>query len=270
MFAEKLFGVPNYNNLGDYRTMPNVTYYVMGDTQNQSNLWNQWATADEWPIAHTQKNFYLQGNNTLNESIPTQNKDYSYSFDPSKPIATRGGANLNQDNRGSFDQNAIENGRNDIIHFDYAIEEPLLITGRVLAKLFVKSDCVDTDFTVKLMDVYPDGKSWLISDGIVRMRYRNGMESEQFMDASNQTVYETMVDLWSTSYYFSEGHTLRIAISSSNYPRFDVNPNTGAKMSPATTSTPYNIANNTIVVSPDYPSALILPIPNSAPRYVYG
>ena len=267
MFAEQLLG---RTDVGDYRTMPNVTYYVMGDTLEASPLWNKWAISDNWPIEHNNQAYYLQADGTLGTSIPSESNNFSYNFDPSNPVTTLGGANLVTNNRGSFDQSSVENGRSDMLHFEIPITEPLLVTGQITANLFVTSDCVDTDFTVKLMDVYPDGSSWIIADGIVRMRYRDGMSEELFMDGSDETIYEAMVDLWSTSYYFNEGHTLRISISSSNYPRFDVNPNTGATITPVTTATPYNIAHNTIVVSSAYPSALILPIPTSSPNYIYN
>jgi predicted acyl esterase len=265
MFAERLLNTTAY---GDYRTMPNVTYYVMGDTHVQSALWNRWATADGWPIPHTNRTLYFQANSSLAVASPTDAKNFTYLFDPKNPVATLGGANLRTDNRGSFDQREIETGRSDILHFDYPVTEPFLFTGNLWAHLFVTSNCTDTDFTVKLMDVAPDGSAWLLCDGIVRMRYREGMAQELFLDGSNQTVYDAWVDLWSTSYYFNTGHTLRVAVSSSNYPRFDVNPNTGGRIQPVDSNTPVKIAQNSVIVSAVYPSAIILPIPNQLPNYV--
>jgi len=265
MYAEQLLQTLEY---GNYRDFPNVTYYVMGDTQHSSTLWNQWATSEVWPIAYSDRRYYLQTDGSLATSVPSTSRNYSYDFDSSDPVVTLGGANLYSTNRGAFDQCVVENGRSDIVTFDVPITEALLVTGRITASLYVTSDCLDTDFTVKLMDVYPDGSAWNIADGIVRMRYRNGMAEAELMDGTGATVYQALVDLWSTSYYFNEGHTLRISITSSNFPRFDLNPNTGAIITPITELTPYLVAHNTIIVSPDYPSVLILPIPTDAPNYV--
>lgn len=267
MFGEALLNTTQY---GDWRSVPNAIYYVMGDTDVTSPYWNRWATSDVWPVPYSDQCLYLQGDNTLSASASSSYREYSYDYDPHNPVTTLGGANLLTTNRGAYDQRAIESGRSDIVSFDYRVTEPLLITGRISAVIYVTSDCIDTDFTVKLMDVYPDGREINIADGIVRMRYRNGMDTAEFMDGSGETVYQAAIDLWSTSYYFSEGHNLKISISSSNYPRFDVNTNTGGDITSVTESTPYIIANNSIIISSEYPSRLILPVPTAAPNYVNG
>lgn len=267
LLAEALLGTLEY---GDRRNYPNVIYYVMGDTSESSELWNRWATSDVWPIPHSNYSLYLQADNSLKGVISSQTLSYSYSFDPSSPVTTLGGANLITQNRGSYDQREVESGRQDIISFNYPVNHSLLITGRIYAELYITSDCLDTDFTAKLIDVYPDGREYNISDGIIRMRYRNGMEEAELMDGSNSTVYQAIIDLWSTSYYFSEGHTLKVSISSSNYPRFDVNPNTGLAILPFNENTEYKVANNSIIVSPEYPSSIILPIPQASPDFYLG
>ncbi|TFF84941.1 CocE/NonD family hydrolase, partial [Candidatus Heimdallarchaeota archaeon] len=217
MFAEKLL---DSNEYGDYRTFPNVTYYVMGDTTAQSNQWNRWATSSVWPIPYTNRSYYLQPDQTLDIDLPSSSTECTYHYDPMNPVETRGGANLMDNNRGPYDQNPVEDGREDIIQFDYSVTEPLLVTGRITVNLFITSNCTDTDFTAKLMDVHPDGRSMLITDGIVRMRSRAGQDKAVFMDGSDSTIYECNIDLWSTSYFFNSGHKIRLSISSSNYPRF--------------------------------------------------
>ena len=142
------------------------------------------------------------------------------------------------------------------------------MTGRIFGHVYVLSNCTDTDFTVKLCDVYPDGRSMLIADGILRMRYREGRDQEVFMDESGSTVYEAYIDLWSTSYVFNAGHRIHVSISSSNYPRFDVNPNTGEKVEPFITGDDFYYANNSLVISPDYPSSIVFPIPIDAPNFI--
>jgi putative CocE/NonD family hydrolase len=129
------------------------------------------------------------------------------------------------------------------------------VTGRLTAKLFVSSDCPDTDFTVKLCDVYPDGRSMLVTDGILRARYRKSFEEEAFLEPGQ--VYELNVDLWSTSLVFNRGHRIRVAMSSSNSPRFEANPNTGK---PFRADKETRVAKNTLHLSSKYPSHIVLPV----------
>jgi putative CocE/NonD family hydrolase len=133
------------------------------------------------------------------------------------------------------------------------------VTGRITAKLFVSSDCPDTDFTVKLCDVYPDGRSMLVTDGILRARYHKSFEAESLLEPGR--VYELNVDLWSTSLVFNKGHRIRVAVSSSNAPRFEANPNTGkafrADKQP-------RIAKNTVHLAAKYPSHIVLPVYEAA------
>ena len=134
------------------------------------------------------------------------------------------------------------------------LKEPYEATGSIKAHLYVSSNCSDTDFTVKLIDVYPDGRSMLITDGILRMRYRNGTDHWEFMEPGK--IYDIWVDLWSTSYIWNTGHRIRVDISSSNYPRFLNNPNTSDGIYQNTT---YNIAWNTLHIGNEYPSCIVLP-----------
>jgi hypothetical protein len=135
------------------------------------------------------------------------------------------------------------------------LQQPIEVTGCISAKLYVSSNCPDTDFTVKLCDVYPDGRSMLVTDGILRARFRESFRSEKFMEPGE--IYELNVDLWSTSLVFNKGHRIRVAVSSSNAPRFDPNPNTGG---PFRADDPTRIATNTIHVSSEHPSQILLPV----------
>jgi len=265
MFFEKLFGITDY---GNHQTMPAVSYYVMGDTLTSSDEWNRWAISDVWPIPYENQSLFFQPDGSLSLTPSVSAANISYLFNPMDLVPTRGGTNLNEHNCGPYDQNVVENGRTDVIQFDIPVSEPVLITGRIFAHLFVTSNCTDTDFTAKLMDVYPDGRSMLICDGIIRMRFRHGQQQEKLMDGTGKTVYEAFVDLWSTSYVFNAGHKIRVSISSSNYPRFDVNPNTGAPIEKVTEETPMVIAENTILISSNYASSIILPIPLEPPEFI--
>jgi putative CocE/NonD family hydrolase len=129
------------------------------------------------------------------------------------------------------------------------------VTGPVQLELFAKSSAVDTDFTAKLLDVGPDGFAQNLTEGIVRARYRNSQEKSELMNPGQ--IYKFTVDLWATANVFRKGHTLRLEVSSSNFPRFDKNQNTGENASVGGKSVP---AANTIYHDTEHPSALILPM----------
>jgi len=232
---------------------PTVSYYVMGDIDDLSAPGNEWRYAEDWPIQYNEMPWYFHNDGELSTSPPDQSESTSYLYDPIHPVPTIGGQNLNLD-RGPFDQTNVE-GRDDVLVFTSPIlEEPYEATGPIKARLYVSSDCPDTDFTVKLTDVYPDGRSMLITDGILRMRNRNGVDHWEFMEPGE--IYEVEVDAASTSYIWNTGHKIRVAISSSNYPRFLNNPNTADSVYQNST---YNIAENSIYQGSDTPSCIILP-----------
>ena len=241
------------NQPGNYDEWPSVYYYVMGDVNDTNAPGNEWRSGNDWPPTHTDTNWYLHENGVLSTTYPSNYESLTYTYNPNDPVPTKGGQNLNTP-PGPYDQTSIEN-RNDVLIFTSDIlTEPYEATGPIKARLFVSSDCPDTDFTVKLSDVYPDGRSMLITDGILRMRNRNGVDHWEFMEPGE--IYEIEVDIWSTSYIWNTGHKIRIAISSSNYPRFLNNPNTD---DPMTKNTTYNIAQNNIYLDSNHPSCIILP-----------
>lgn len=244
----------HYLNNENLPNHPKVRYYCMGP-QGTNKLGNFWRTSDTWPISVDNTFYYLHSDNILSPIVPSiTESNTSYIYDPKNPVNTRGGSNLNIPS-GPYDQRSSES-RSDVIVFTTdALEEHVEVTGRLKAKLWVSSNCTDTDFTLKLSDVYPDGKSMLIQDGIVRAKYRNH-KSEPDLLTPNEIV-PVEIDLWSTSYIFNPGHKIRIAISSSNYPRFSVNPNNGA---PIFTNNETYVANNTIYHDSERPSHILLPI----------
>jgi hypothetical protein len=225
----------------------------MGDVDDTNAPGNKWRSANDWPLYHNDANWYLRENGVLSTTYPLNYESLNYAYNPNDPVPTVGGQNLNIP-PGPYDQTSIEN-RDDVLVFTSDIlSEPYEATGPIKASLYVSSDCPDTDFTVKLTDVYPDGRSMLITDGILRMRNRNGSDHWEFMEPGE--IYKVEVDLWSTSYIWNIGHKIRVAISSSNYPRFLNNPNTD---DPVAKNTTYNIAQNTIYLDSDHPSCIILP-----------
>jgi putative CocE/NonD family hydrolase len=256
-FSQLLFWqmVDEYTMNGptDFDSWPAVTYYVMGDVNDTNASGNEWRYADDWPVVYTEQAWFFQTDGSLQTTIPVDAPPLTYTYDPTQPVPTIGGGNLNIP-AGPYDQRPVEN-RSDVLVFSSPVlSTPYEATGPVIARLFVSSDCPDTDFTVKLTDVYPDGRSMLITDGILRMRNRNGTDHWELMEPG--TVYQVDVDLWSTSYIWNTGHQIRVDISSSNYPRCLNNPNTPDGIYKNTT---YTIAHNNLYVDSIRPSCLLLP-----------
>jgi predicted acyl esterase len=237
-----------------------VTFYVMGSTNSSNPAGSYWTTMDEFP-AFTPTPYYLTasaGNTgTLSTKVPTASNT-TFVYDPSNPVPTLGGNNL-FGTCGPMDQRPTEAlNRSDVLTFTSApLTTPLAITGPLDAQLYVSSNCVDTDFTVKLTDVHPDGTSALIQDGIVRMKWRDAPAVITPQLLTPGTVYAVSVSLWNTSFVFDVGHSIRVDVSSSNYPRFSANPNNGLPLSGNGTAV---IAHNTVWTGGQYPSAFILPV----------
>lgn len=238
-----------------------VAYYMMGDINDTSEGINDYRYASTWPVPYRNSTWFLTANRQLTKNSPGINSlNISYLYDPRDPVPTLGGTNLILP-AGPYDQRPIEN-REDVLIFETPpLSEKVEVVGQMWAKLYVMSNCTNTDFTVKITDVYPDGKSMLISDGILNAIRRDGMDVDA-PPLNTAGPVEVWIDLWSTAYSFNEGHKIRIMISSSNYPRFAINPNTG--VSQEIYSHQYLerfIANNTILLGPDFPSFIILPTP---------
>jgi predicted acyl esterase len=235
---------------------PAVTYYVMGDTSTPGAPGNEWRHAADWPIPAKETAAYFTRDGKLAFQKPSDSDDahIQFTFDPLNPCPTVGGNNLTL-SRGPMNQNKIET-RGDVVLFTSApLAEPLEVTGRVKAKVFVASSAVDTDLSVRLCDVYPDGKSYLIAEGILRLRYRNSFEKPELLTPGK--IEEVTVDCWSTSIIFNQGHRIRATVTASNYPRFDANPGTGQ---PWTDSGAKLTQTNVIYCSAMCPSQLVLPV----------
>ena len=169
-------------------------------------------------------------------------------------MPTLGGQNLVPP-KGPVDLRPIESRKDVLVFSSDVLPEPLEVTGRISAELFIASDCPDTDFTAMLADVYPDGRSMLVTDGILRARFRKSFEREEFLQPSQ--TYKLSVDLWSTSLAFNKGHRIRVLVSSSNSPRFDPNPNTGHAFR---ADKQIRVATNTVHLSAGRSSHILLPV----------
>jgi putative CocE/NonD family hydrolase len=156
---------------------------------------------------------------------------------------------------GPVDQREVE-GRQDVLCYSSGIlDEPVEVTGHVTAVLHVASTEVDTDFTAKLVDVFPDGRAIYLTDGIIRARYRDSLVEPSPLDPGE--TYEVKIDMSVTSNVFLPGHRIRLEVSSSNFPRYDRNTNTGARIE---TAAGWTTATNRVLHGPDHPSRLILPL----------
>ncbi|MHC4640496.1 MAG: CocE/NonD family hydrolase [Planctomycetota bacterium] len=235
--------------------IPVVHYYVMGDPADKNSPGNKWRTADDWPIPAKKTPFYFCKDGALRKKgVRDRNVSLSYKYDPCNPVPTIGGANLTI-TKGPRDQRPVETRPDVLLFTSEKLDKHLEVTGSVKVKLWASSTAPDTDFTAKLCDLYPDGRSMIVLDGIIRARHRNTMESSELMEPGK--IYEFDIDLWSTSLVFSPGHRIRVAISSSNAPRFEPNPNTGK---PSGRDGKTVTATNRIYLDADYPSHILLPV----------
>lgn len=209
---------------------PPVTLYVMG-----RNMWRQ---ENEYPLARTQyrKMYFstsagansLHGDGRLTWSEPPETAPTDrYRYDPDNPVPSLGGNNCcgTPTPAGPRDQRSVETRRDVLVYTSDFLANDLEVTGPVKTVLYVSSDAVDTDFVAKLVDVYPDGRAINVAEGIVRARYRESLAKPKLMQPG--TVYELTIDMVGTSNVFLKGHRLRVDITSSHFPQFDRNPNTG-------------------------------------------
>jgi len=249
-FDHTLKGVDNGIN-----REPAVTYYVMGDVSDTNAPGNTWRTANQWPpVAAAPTAFYLRADHSVSRTKPGTAEPISFSYDPTNPVPTLGGPELTIP-AGPKDQQSIESRPDVLVFTSEPLTEPLEVTGRVRAKLWAASDAPDTDFFVRLCDVYPDGRSFNICDGRLRARFRESFSQEKRLKPGE--VCELDVDLWSTSIIFTKGHRLRVHVTSSSAPGFDPNPNTG---DPFRQNTATRVARNTIYCDSVHPSRILLPV----------
>jgi hypothetical protein len=191
---------------------------------------DKWRDEDEWPPARSREmKFYLGAGGQLSERLSGQPASPDrFVYDPNKPVPTTGGA-VCCDSKifpwGPLDQRAVEKRRDVLSYTTSTLRADLEVTGPIKVVLYVSSSAVDTDFTAKLVDVFPSGEARILTDGILRTRYRDSLEQPKLMKPGG--VYRLTIDAGVTSNVFRAGHRIRIEISSSNFPRFDRNPNTG-------------------------------------------
>lgn len=271
-----------------------VKIFVMGGGDGRKNEHGkmrhggEWRLEDEWPLQRTKyTEYYFHGDGLLSPTKPSEEKSLSnYHYDPKDPVPTIGGTSyffkgIDADSGlldtyipyGPHDQKESTeyfhckshlplSSRQDVLVFQsLPLTEDIEVTGPLKIKLWASSSAIDTDFTAKLIVEYPpnedyvDGYAMNISDGIIRARFRNGFEVEEFMSAGE--IYEFTITIHSTSNLFKRGHRIRVDISSSNFPTYDPNPNTCNLLKPGNV---HVIAENTIYHDAMHPSCIILPV----------
>lgn len=249
------------------KPLPPLKLFVMGE--------NAWRDETHWPLLGTKETpMYLHSNGDvcgawqrgrLSREAPAEEKPDGYDYDPGDPVPTWGGANSFPASelpmkRGPRDQQVTLYRRDVLAFYSDRLSEPLEVSGMIKLVLYASSSAPDTDFTAKLMDVAPNGNARLLSDGVIRARYRNGLDHSSTLEPDH--VYRFEIDLWCTANTFLEGHRIALAISSSNFPRISRNLNTGGDNE---RDIDYQRARQTIYHDASYPSHLVLPVLEQAP-----
>jgi putative CocE/NonD family hydrolase len=258
-FDHWLKGVEN----GVERQRP-VHLFVMGE--------NVWHEEDDWPLPGTTFTpYYLHsggransasGNGTLSTEQQGDEPEDVYLYDPRHPVPTVGGATFLPGlwvgaNAGPRDQRAVEARHNVLCYTSAPLERPVEVTGPIELVLYASSSALDTDFTGKLVDVVPSGRAEILTEGILRARYRDSLSTPSLLDPGR--VYELRLDLWATANVFSAGHCIRLEVSSSNFPRFDRNTNTGGSIATEDSGDLVQAVNR-MYHDRIHPSHLLLPI----------
>ena len=239
---------------------PPVTLFMMASgRKGHPSAASHVFTAPNWPPANHPTAYYLSADMHLTTRPPAAaDAKISYRFDPANPVKTYGGSNLLQ-TAGPLDQRPIGQ-RQDYLRFETPVlDKNVAIAGHVDMTLWAATDGLDTDFMVKLVDVYPDGYEQIILDNTIRTRYRHGRDPDDVSLMTPGKPEELHIDLWNTAFTFEKGHKIQVTVTSSNATKFEINPNTGEPFGVAT-STPPRVATNTIYVDKRHPSAMILPV----------
>ncbi len=262
---------------------PPIRLFIMGggdgrkNAEGRMNHGGSWRFENEWPLARTKfTNYYFHHDGLLSADAPSASDPTTFQFDPDNPVPTIGGnlsggimtlaGGFHQQERpdfyGSKPPYLPLSSRHDVLVFQTTpLEEDVEVTGPVTVNLWVSSSALDTDFTAKLLDVcppnedYPDGFDLNLTDSIMRVRYRDSWENPEMMEPGN--VYKLSFPLYPTGNLFKKGHRIRVDISSSNFPRFDVNPNTGE---PQGRSLRKVVAENTVYHDSEHPSNMELAV----------
>ena len=236
---------------------PPIRIFVMGE--------NVWRSENEWPLARTRyTDYYLRsggdantmlGDGTMSADAPGDEPADTYRYDPEDPVDSLGGQIMAGAVSGPQDRRPVERRADVLVYTTDPLEHDVEVTGPVSLTLFASSSARDTDFTGTLVDVHPDGKAIIICEGLLGVRYRDSIEETSLITPGQ--VYELKVDMWETSNVFKAGHRIRLEVSSSNFPRFERNLNTGNRPG---MDAEMQVADQTIHHDAQRPSHLTLPV----------
>jgi putative CocE/NonD family hydrolase len=251
-FDHALKGAPNI-----FTVMPRIKYFLMG-----ANIWRSaatWppseATAQQWYLGSGGHANTLRGDGALVPVMPDRAAADEFTYNPAEPVPTLGGAHQLPAifRRGPVDQRPLEERSDVLVYTSAPLETPVIVAGPVTVTLYVASDALDTDFVARLVDVYPDGRAIPLTDGVVRLSLRDGVETRA--EVRPGEIYRVEIDLWSTANAFLPGHQIRLDVTSSNFPRWERNLNTGAD---SARSTEMRVAHQRVVHDTDHPSHVTL------------
>ena len=230
----------------------------MGDVTDPTAPGNVWRTADRWPPPSQPLRLYFTPGGGLDPQPPATPTTREYDYDPLRPVPSIVVDWVPGDgpSGGPRDQRRVENWPDVLLFTTPPLAEPLEVTGPITVHLVAMTSALDTDFTARLTDVYPDGRSMLVTAGIIRGSYRNSLEKADFLTPGQR--YDFDIDVGATSLIFNKGHRLRVAISSSNSPRFEANQNNG-KSWPNDQNYPSVVAHQTIFLGGVDGSSIVLP-----------
>lgn len=245
---------------------PPIDLFVMGE--------NRWRGEHEWPLPGTEYQRWflrsggrantLHGDGRLSPDAPAAEQGDTYSYDPEDPVPTLGGVNsiatmlrhsTLEARPGPLDQRPVERRDDVLCYTSDPLERDTEISGPVEMVLYAASSAPDTDFVVRLTDVYPDGRSLVITEGLIRARYRHALEQTELLEPGEPAEYR--IRLYDTSNVFMRGHRIRLDVTSSSFPRFSRNLNTGEDVA---TGTRVAVARQTVLHTAEYPSHVVLPV----------
>jgi putative CocE/NonD family hydrolase len=240
-----------------------IKLFVMG-----ANIWRD---ENEWPLARAVETRYylhsqghgntLEGDGVLSTIVPEQEPGDTFDYDPAQPVLTLGGALLMtpEFRPGVVDQRPTEARTDVLVYSTPALEQDTEVTGPIVVHLWAMSSAPDTDFVARLVDVHPDGYAQNLTDGIIRARYRDFHQDAVPTLIEPGEVYEYVIDLWATSNLFKRGHRIRLDVTSSNFPRWDRNPNTGHALG-VDGENDLVVAHQTVLHDAAHPSFVVLPV----------
>jgi putative CocE/NonD family hydrolase len=235
---------------------PPIRLFVMGE--------NRWRDENEWPLARARytrvylrsggRANSLRGDGALAFDVPGNEPADRFAYDPNQPVPSRGGTTLGL-RAGVFDQVDIEQRDDVLVYTGAPLDQDFELTGPIVLKLYAASSAPDTDFTAKLVDLRPTGYAQNIAEGVIRARFRESLTTPTLIKPDQ--VYEYTIDLWATSHVLKAGHRLRLEVSSSNFSRYDRNPNTGHDFG---VDAELKVARQSVFHDSRYASHLVLPV----------